>query len=119
MTRVRTVVISGLVGVGLGAFSGRILFGGSAWDLIPWAVVAVAIGLIADDRSTALLASGIYGYLLSVVFLYVANTGDTPLAQRVLFALALGLAGPVYSIAFTLIARLLRRALGRRTSTGR
>lgn len=119
MTRSLTVVISGLAGVGLGALSGRILFDGSAWNLIPWAIVAVAIGLIADDRRTALVASAIYGYLLSVAFLYVANTGDTPFIQRVLFALALGLAGPVYSIAFTLIARLLRRALGRRTSTGR
>lgn len=119
MTRSLTVVISGLVGVGLGALSGRILFDGSAWNLIPWAIVAVAIGLVADDRRTALLGSAIYGYLLSVAFLYVANTGDTPLAQRVLFALTLGLAGPVYSIAFTLIARLLRRRIRRQASAGR
>lgn len=113
MTRVLTVVASGLVGVGLGAVSGRILFGGSAWNLIPWAIVAIVIGLIADDRRTALLASGIDGHLLSAVFLYVANTSNTPLAQRLLFALALALVGPICSIALTVLARLIYRRVVR------
>jgi hypothetical protein len=65
--RILGIVISGLVGAGIGALSGRILFGGSAWNLIPWGIGAVAIGLIADDRRTALLAFGAYGYLLSAV----------------------------------------------------
>ena len=118
MTRILTAGIGGLVGAGLGALSGRILFGGSVWNLIPWAIVAVAIGLVVDDRRTALLASGSYGYLLSVVFLSVADTSSTPLAQRVLFALALGLAGPVCSIALTLIARPFRYRRGRQTTPG-
>lgn len=108
MSRALTVFLSGAVGLGLGALSGRILFGGSAWNLILWAIIAIAIGLIATDQLTALLASGVYGYLLSAVFLYVANTSNTPIAQRVLFALVLALIGPVCSIALTLAARLIR-----------
>ncbi|WP_426623679.1 hypothetical protein ACPPVW_13815 [Leifsonia sp. McL0607] len=107
MTRTLTVVLSGAVGIGIGALSGRILFGGSAANLIFWAIIAIAIGIIAADRLTALLASGVYGYLLSAVFLYVANTSNTPLTQRILFALALALIGPICSVALTLLARLL------------
>lgn len=114
-----TIAISGVVGAGLGALSGRILFDGSAWNLIPWAVVAVAIGLVATGRRTALLASGIYGYLLTVVFLYAANTSNTPVAQRILFALALGVVGPICSIALTLITRLISLRLNRQRSIGR
>lgn len=114
MTRTVTVVLSGAVGIALGALSGRILFGGSAWNLIIWAIIAIAIGLLPTDRLTALLASGIYGYLLCAVFLYVANTSDTPVTQRVLFALALALVGPICSIALTLLTRLVSRQLVRR-----
>ncbi|HEY4266586.1 MAG TPA: hypothetical protein VGM94_00200 [Galbitalea sp.] len=116
MTRLLTVVVSGVVGVGLGALSGRILFGGSAWNLIPWAIIAIAIGLVADDRRTALIASGIYGYLLCAVFLYVANTGTAPLTQRIVFALALGLIGPLCAIALTLISRIVYLRVLRRSS---
>lgn len=113
MSRTLTVVISGLVGIGLGALSGRILFGGSAWNLIPWTIVALAIGLVAADRRTALLASGVYGYLLSAVFLYIANTSNTPMVQRFLFALMLALVGPVCAIALALLARLVAPRISR------
>lgn len=117
MTRTATVVASGGIGAALGALSGRILFGGSAWNLIPWAGIALAIGIIADGRRAALLASGIYGYLLSAVFLFVADTSSNPVAQRILYASVLGLAGPVCSIVLTLIAHTIRvRAIRRRPS---
>lgn len=118
MTRTLTVGISGAVGIGLGALSGRILFDGTVWNLIPWAIVAIAIGLIADHGRTALLASGVYGYLLVAVFLYAANTSNTPIAQRILFALVLALIGPVCSIALTVIARLIYLRAARRRSSG-
>jgi hypothetical protein len=114
MTRTLTIVIGGAVGIGLGALSGRILFSGSALNLILWAIVAIAIGFVADDLGTAVLASAVYGYLLSAAFLYVANTSSTPVAQRILFALALALIGPVCSVALTLLARLVDRRIVRR-----
>lgn len=114
MTRTITVVLGGAVGIGLGALSGRILFGGSAWNLIVWAIIAIAIGLLRTDRLTALLASGVYGYLLCAVFLYAANTSHTPATQRILFALALGLVGPLCSIALTLLTRVMSRQIVRR-----
>ncbi|MCI0159395.1 hypothetical protein KNO15_22055 [Leifsonia shinshuensis] len=114
MSRTLTVILCGAIGIGLGALSGRILFGGSAWNLIPWAIVAIAIGLIPTNRLTALLASGIYGYLLVAVFLFAANTSNTPPAQRILFALTLALIGPLCSIALTLLTRLLRLRVLRR-----
>ena len=118
MTRILTLVISGAVGAGLGALSGRILFGGTAWNMIPWAIIAIAIGLLADNGRTVLLASGIYGYLLVAVFLYTANTGNTPFAGRILFALALGLVGPVCSIVLTVITRLIRLGVRRHRPSG-
>lgn len=114
MTRTLAVVVAAVVGIGVGALSGRILFGGSAWNLILWAVLAIGIGLLPTDRLTAVLASGAYGYLLSAVFLYTANTGSAPVAQRILFALALALLGPVCSIALTALTRLLYRPSVRR-----
>lgn len=114
MTRTLTVVLGGAVGVALGALGGRILFGGSAWNVILWAIIAIAIGLVAVDGLTAVLASGVYGYLLSAVFLYVANTSTAPVTQRILFALALALVGPICSIALTLLSRLVSRQLVRR-----
>ncbi|GAB3614774.1 hypothetical protein [Humibacter ginsengisoli] len=119
MTRALTVVLSGVVGVALGAVSGRILFGGTAWNLIPWAIVAIAIGVVAGNLRTALLASAIYGYLLVAAFLYAANTGDTPFAGRILFALTLALVGPVFSIGLTVIARLVYLRIGRRRPSKR
>lgn len=114
MSRTLTVVAGGAVWIGLGALSGRILFGGSAWNLIVWAIVAIGIGLLPTDRLTALLASGVYGYLLSAVFLYAANTSSTPVLQRILFALALALIGPLCSIALTALTRLVHRPSVRR-----
>jgi hypothetical protein len=116
MTRTLTIVLSGAVGIALGALSGRILFGGSAWNLILWAIIALAIGLFPTDRLTAVLAAGVYGYLLSAVFLYVANTSNTPVTQRVLFALTLALIGPLCSITLALLGRLLFPRITRRDS---
>ena len=103
--RVLIVAGSALVGIGLGALSGRILFGGTAWNMIPWAIAALAIGVVARELRTALLASALYGYLLVAVFLLVANAGSAPVWQRILFAAALGLVGPVCAIPLALLAR--------------
>lgn len=116
MTRTLTVILSGAVGIGLGALSGRILFDGSAWNLILWAIIAISIGLLPIDRLTAVLASGVYSYLLCAVFLYVANTSHTPVTQRILFALVLAVVGPLCSIAVTLLTRLVRPRPVRATS---
>jgi len=102
------VAISALVGIGLGALSGQILFGGSAWNVIPWAAVACAIGIVMRRLGAAVAASVVYGYLLVAVFLFAANTSSTALVQRVLFSLALGLVGPVCSIPITLVTRWIR-----------
>ncbi|CAN5148527.1 hypothetical protein BH11ACT3_BH11ACT3_21820 [soil metagenome] len=108
-TRAVTIGLSTLIGIGLGALSGRILFGGSVWNLIPWAVVAMVIGLVAQSLGSAALASGGYGYSLVAMFLFVANAGDQSFGERTLFAVALALVGPVCSIPLSLTALLLRR----------
>lgn len=114
--RVLVVVVSGLVGPGLGALSGRILFGGTAWNLTPWAIAAIAIGVVARELRTALLASACYGYLLVAAFLLVANTGNAPLGQRILFAAGLALVGPVCAIPLAVVTRAIAVRTRRRPS---
>lgn len=110
------VAVGGLVGIGLGALSGSILFGGSAWNLIPWAVGAVAIGLVARGVGTTVLASACYGYLLTAAFLFAANQGSAPLGQRILFTVLLALIGPVCAIPIAVLTRLIVvRTAGRKT----
>jgi len=105
--RILVVAASALVGLGLGALSGRILFNGTVWNLIPWGIAALAIGVVARGWRTALLASACYGYLLVAAFLYVANAGNVALWQRILFAAALALIGPVCAIPLTAVARAI------------
>jgi hypothetical protein len=117
--RVLIVAAGALVGIGLGALSGRILFGGSAWNLIPWALVAIAIGLVARDLRTAVVASAVYGYLLCAAFLFVANAGDVSLGQKIGFALALGVVGLVCAVALAVPTFLISRRARRSTPRAR
>lgn len=114
-SRVALVVVSAAVGAGLGALSGRILFGGTAWVLIPWALGAIAIGILADRMGTAILASALYGYLLVAMFLLTANTSHTALLPRLLFAFGLALVGPVCAIPAAVIARLIMKRVRSRS----
>jgi hypothetical protein len=103
------VAIAAVAGLMLGTFSGSFLFGGSAWNLIPWALGAIAIGFLARGFGTVALASGVYGYLLTAAFLFTANSGGGSLGQHALFALALGLVGPVCAIPLALASHATSR----------
>ncbi|MDL9977961.1 hypothetical protein [Microbacterium candidum] len=114
-SRAAFVLVSAAVGAGLGALSGQILFGGTAWTLIPWALGAIAIGIFANRMGTAILASGLYGYLLVALFLLTANTSHTALLPRILFALGLAFVGPVCAIPAAVVARLITKRVRSRS----
>jgi hypothetical protein len=96
-------------GVALGALSGRILFGGSVWILIPWAAAVMVLGLLVRPIGRLTVAAALTGYALVALFLITAYVGNDPLANRALFIGLLALIGPCCAIPLALLTLLVAR----------
>jgi hypothetical protein len=103
------VLLGGLLGV-LGA---RYLLVGSGWSLLPWGLVAVLAGISADSRRQAALDGGLYGFVLSLVFMIAGYAGEAPLAGRLPFFALLGLFGAACAAVLSLAGRLARTRIHR------
>ena len=81
--------------VGLGAVLGvvgaRLLWVGSGWSLLPWALAGVAIGWTSHGQ--AWRDGAIFGFALAFVFMVIGYDGGASLLTRVPAFLVLGLVG--------------------------
>ena len=76
------------------------------WTLVPWGLVAVALGCRAD-RATAVMAGALYGFVVCFVFTLATYGGAAPAITRVPFFTVLGLVGGVCGLLLALLGTSL------------
>jgi hypothetical protein len=99
-------VLAFIVGVVIGA-SGPQYVSLGAYSLIPWGLVAVALGLWGNRRE-ALKSGAIYGFSLSFAFLVAGYHGEPSLASRFPFFVILALFGAVFGLALSALGYYLK-----------
>ena len=102
-----------ILGIALGLGGAHATFLG-AWTLIPWALVALALGWRVIWHSAA-LAGALYGFALAFTFMIGVYTGAVPVTSKFAGFFVLGVVGAVCGGALAVAASW---ALGRRASNG-
>lgn len=69
----RVVVVIGAA-VAMGLLSAKVLFDGSALNVVPWGILAFATAFLASSRREAWLYGGLFGFVVSYGFLWFDNT---------------------------------------------
>jgi len=92
-------VVPFIIGVVIGAAGPQYVFLG-AYSLLPWALVAVALGLWGNRRE-ALKSGVVYGFSLSFAFLAADYNGAPSLVSRFPFFVILSLFGAACGLALS------------------
>ena len=100
------IVVPFIVGVIIGATGPQYVFLGW-YSLIPWGLVAVALGTWGSKRE-ALKSGAVYGFSLSFAFLIAGYTGTASLVSRFPFFVILALFGAVCGLALSALAYYLK-----------
>ena len=107
------LIIAGIVGIILGFAGSRFLFVGSFLSLVPWTIVGLLLGLWSANTKDALLNGGVYGFLLSFVFLLAGYTGSESVLTRLPFFIGLGIFGAICGLVLALLGMVGRRLVKR------
>ena len=105
-----------IVGALLGVIGSRYLIVGSALSLIPWGIAGFLIGYWSDTRRQSILNGGLYGFVLSFVFMLSGYSGSEPVISRFPFFALLGLFGAVCGLILGWIGYFLRSKFAQRKS---
>jgi hypothetical protein len=103
MAKYLTAVVVGIV-VGF-ASPQYVLLG--PYSLIPWGLMALALGLWCNKRES-LVAGALYGFCLSLSFLIAGYTGSTSLVSRLPFFIVLAAFGAICGIALSVTGYFLK-----------
>ena len=99
-------IVALIVGVVIGATGPQYVFLG-AYSLIPWGLVAIALGCWGNRRE-ALKSGAMYGFSLSFAFLVAGYNGAPSLVSRFPFFLILSLFGAVCGLALSAVGYYLK-----------
>jgi hypothetical protein len=91
------IIIAAILGVVLGA-TGPYYASLGWYSIIPWGLVALAIGLWCTKRES-LYAGALYGFCLNFCFMIAGYTGTASLLSRLPFFILIALFGAVCGIA--------------------
>ncbi|SRR5713101_2719502 len=80
------------------------------WTLVPWGLVAVALGYRANKAGAA-SAGALYGFVLCFVFTLAGYGGAAPAITRLPFFTVFGLVGAVCGLLLALLGSMLMRRL--------
>ena len=117
-SRSRGVLVAAVAaGVVLGVTCARWVWVGSGASLAPWAVAALALGAAASGRGTAVLASALYGFVLSVSFMVAGYDGHASMWARTWFFTLLGVVGACCAAALGALGHAVATALRRRDTS--
>jgi hypothetical protein len=104
-------IVALIAGVALGAAGPAYVFLGP-FSVIPWGLVALALGLWGNKRE-ALRSGAIYGFALSFAFLLAGYTGTASLISRFPFFAILALFGAVCGLALSAVGYYLKLRFAR------
>ena len=99
-------VVAFIIGVVIGAAGPQYAFLGT-YSLIPWALVAVALGS-RGNRRDALKSGAVYGFSLSFAFLVADYNGAPSLVSRFPFFVILSLFGAACGLALSALGYYLK-----------
>lgn len=99
---VLTIVAVAVAGVLLGLLSVRVLFGGTAWVMVPWALACAVVGGISRSWRTAIARAAVFGFAVSMTFLLGGFRGG----GSVVAALGLFVVLALFSAAIAALAAL-------------
>jgi hypothetical protein len=93
MNQRQTLCLVVLCAIIMGFISGKLLlFGGSAMNVFPWGILALATSYLATSKRHAIKLSAIFSFIVSFSFLLFNNTGTTTLVQAMKLIAAAGIA---------------------------
>lgn len=70
-----------LAGFAMSLISSQYLFVGSGLNLIPWGLLALSFGLIANTRKKAIKLGATYGFSQAFIFLWIDKAGSITVAK--------------------------------------
>ncbi len=91
----KKLVISILLGIIFGGIISKYIFVASYLNLFLWGGIGIGIGFWSDSKKLAIRNSGVYGFVLSFVFMFVGYQGSVSIISRIPFFAILGLVGLV------------------------
>jgi hypothetical protein len=95
-----------IVGILIGLLGPQYVFLGP-YSLIPWGLVALALGLWCNKRES-LVAGALYGFCLSLAFLIAGYTGTDSLISRLPFFIVLAAFGAICGLALSVTGYFLK-----------
>lgn len=100
------IIIAAILGAVLGA-TGPYYASLGWYSIIPWGLVALAIGFWCTKRQS-LYAGALYGFCLNSCFMIAGYTGTASLLSRLPFFILIGLFGAICGIAVAAAAYFLK-----------
>jgi hypothetical protein len=82
-----------LVALIMSYISSRYLFVGSGLSLIPWGLLALSFGLIAQTKQDAVRSGAIYGFSQAFIFLWIDKAGSITFMQFVILIVIISALG--------------------------
>lgn len=89
------IFVAIFLGAVLGGLLAKVIFNGSAWNLIPWGVTGIGLGIFARSKKEAGISGALYGFVLSFIFMVRGYEGAAPIITRFPPFAVLGLFGAV------------------------
>jgi hypothetical protein len=96
-----SIIVSIIVGGAIG------FVGGSAWVLILWAIVGLAIGAFAASKKAAMVNGAVYGFVLSYIFMIASYSGKASLSTKLLPFLLFGIFGATCGLVLALVGAVI------------
>jgi hypothetical protein len=87
--------------------------GGPAIILLPWALVALAIGILSVGRKMAAVNGLVFGFVAAFTFMLAGYDGQAAIITRVFPFGVLGLVGALYAVVFSVVGNVVYRRIQR------
>ncbi|MDB4901046.1 MAG: hypothetical protein JWQ63_327 [Mucilaginibacter sp.] len=100
MKKIREKLLVGIAGVLLGIISYYLINGW--YNIIPWAIIALAIGYFGKSRVNSIINGAIFGYFLFLAYIFIGYQGKTDadsVLKFMLFDFVFSLIGAVVGLA--------------------
>ena len=100
MKKIREKLLICITGVLLGVISYYLINGW--YNIIPWAIIALAIGYFSKSRVNSIINAAVFGYFLFLAYIFIGYQGKTDtdsVLKFILFDFAFSLIGAMVGLA--------------------
>jgi uncharacterized membrane protein (UPF0136 family) len=86
------------------------------YNIIPWAIAAIIVGYLSQNRRASIINGAVFGYFLFLVYILLGYAGKTDTASIltfILFTLLFSLVGSVACAAGAFVGNLFKGKVGK------